>query len=93
MLKKIKLNFIVNIIPFTILMINYYPIKDTAFVLALLNIFMFLNSLITIPSYNRTYAECMVLEDEPNKKENKVNHYNLESLLFALIWIIIYYLK
>lgn len=92
MLKKLKLNFIVNIIPFTILMINYYPIKDTAYILFLLNIFMFLNSLITIPSYNRTFAECMILDDKP-KTENKTTYYNYESLLFALIWIIIYYLK
>lgn len=92
MLKKLKLNFIVNIIPFTILMINYYPIKDIAFILLLLNIFMFLNSLITIPSYNRTFAECMILDDKP-KTENKTTYYNYESLLFALTWIIIYYLK
>jgi len=92
MLKKLKLNFIINIIPFTILMINYYPIKDIAFILLLLNIFMFLNSLITIPSYNRTFAECMILDDKP-KTENKTTYYNYESLLFALTWIIIYYLK
>ena len=92
MLKKLKLNFIVNIIPFTILMINYYPIKDTAFILFLLNVFIFLNSLITIPSYNRTYAECMILDDKP-KTENKTTYYNYESLLFALTWIIIYYLR
>ena len=92
MLKKLKLNFIVNIIPFTILMINYYPIKDIAFILLLLNIFMFLNSLITIPSYNRTFAEYMILDDKP-KTENKTTYYNYESLLFALTWIIIYYLK
>lgn len=92
MIKNLKFDFIINIIPFTILMINDYPIKDISFLLFLLNVFIFLISLITIPSYNRTYAECMILDDKP-KTENKTTHYNYESLLFALTWIIIYYLK